>query len=112
MCGQLPKPGGVFHIPFTIITGMRRTSILFAAVLLLGLAFTLISRDPIADPRLKKANRSAERSGWIQVHLEGTPAEIGYQHGYLLAAEVADNFRAVSTEMVHEEKKDWAFFRK
>ena len=81
---------------------MRRTSLLCLPALLFGLAFTLVSRDPPTDPRLKKAGRLQERSGWIQVHLAGTPAEIGYQHGYLLTAEIADNFRAVSTEMVHE----------
>jgi len=64
------------------------------------------------DPRLRKATRSGERNGWIQVHLEGKPAEIGFQHGALLATEIKDTFQAVSTEMVHEEKKDWAFFRK
>jgi Phospholipase B len=88
---------------------MRRIAV-FSAVLLLALAVTLVSRDP--DARLKKSARSAERNGWVQVHLEGSPAEIGYQHGYLLAAEIQDNFKAVSTELVHEEKKDWAFFRK
>src|SRR5215468_9766712 len=91
------------------ITAMRRTAVLFAA-LLLGLAFTLVSRD--TDSRLKKASRSAEHNGWIQVHLEGKPAEIGFQHGYLLANEIADTFKAVTTEVVHEEKHDWAFFRK
>src|SRR5215471_1722751 len=88
---------------------MRRTAV-FSAVLFLGLAFTLVSRDP--DPRLRKATRSGERNGWIQIHLEGTPAEIGFQHGYLLAAEIQDNFKAISTEVVHEEKRDWEFFRK
>src|SRR5882724_8243279 len=88
---------------------MRRTAV-FTALLSLGLAFTLISRD--TDPRLRKATRSGERNGWIQVHLEGKPAEIGYQHGYLLANEIAANFKAISTEMAHEEKHDWAFFRK
>ncbi len=34
-----------------------------------------------------------ERNGWIQVHLEGSPAEIGFQHGYLLAPEIKDNFQ-------------------
>lgn len=91
---------------------MRRTSLLALVALLFGLAFTLVSRDPQIDPRLKKAARLQERGGWIQVHLEGTPTEIGYQHGYLLAPEIADNFKAISTEMVHEEKKDWEFFRK
>jgi hypothetical protein len=91
---------------------MRSTSLLALVALLFGLAFTLVSRDPQIDPRLKKAARLQERGGWIQVHLEGTPAEIGFQHGYLLAPEIADNFKAISTEMVHEEKKDWEFFRK
>src|ERR1043166_5461956 len=91
---------------------MRRTSIFFAAILLLGLAFTLVSREPAPNPRLRRAYRLPERSGWIQVHLEGAPGDIGYQHGYLLAAEIKDNFKAISTEMVHDEKKDWEFFRK
>jgi hypothetical protein len=80
--------------------------------LLLAMAAALISRDPVADPRLKKASRAGERSGWIQVHLEGSPAEIGFQHGYLLAPEIAENFRVISTEIAHEEKKDWPFFRR
>ena len=29
-----------------------------------------------------------------------------------VSAEIQDNFKAISTEMVHEEKKDWPFFRK
>ena len=90
---------------------MRRTSV-FSAFLLLGLALTLVSREPQTDPRLKKASRAAEHAGWIQVHLEGTPGEVGFQHGYLLSAEIQDNFRTISTEMAHDEKKDWAFFRK
>jgi hypothetical protein len=90
---------------------MRYTSVL-SAVLLLGLAFTLGSREPQTDPRLKKASRASERNGWIQVHLEGVPGEIGFQHGYLLAPEIQDTFRDVSTEVTHDEKKPWEFFRK
>src|ERR1051326_2523630 len=91
---------------------MRRTSALLSAVLFLGLAATLISRDPQADPRLKNASRAGERNGWIQVHLEGTPASIGFQHGSLLAAEIEDNFKVISRELMHDEKRPWAFFRK
>jgi hypothetical protein len=87
---------------------MRRTAPLLG-LLLLGLAFTLISREP--DARLRRATRSAPRAGWIQVHLEGTPSEIGFQHGYLLSSEIQDNFKAISAEMIHDEKKDWKFFR-
>ena len=90
---------------------MPRTS-LFSAAILLALAVSLVSSPPQADPRLKKAARFPERNGWIQVRLEGSPAEIGFQHGYLLATEIQDNFKDISTETIHDEKKDWAFFRK
>jgi hypothetical protein len=90
---------------------MRYTSVL-SAVVLVGLACTLVSREPETDARLKRASRASERNGWIQVHLEGTPGEIGFQHGYLLAPEIEDTFRDVSTEMTHDEKKPWEFFRK
>jgi len=87
---------------------MRRISFLLP-FLILGLAFSLVSREP--DGRLRRASRFAERSGWIQVHLEGAPEDIGFQHGYLLAPEIEDNFHVISTELTHNEKKDWRFFR-
>ena len=62
------------------------------------------------DARMKKAFRKAPQSGWIYVHLEGSPAEIGYQHGFLLAPEIADAERTVRTVMTHD-NKDWDFFR-
>ena len=89
---------------------MKRTSVL-VSMLLLGFAATLISRDPVADPRLRKASRAAERNGWIMVHLEGSPHDIGFQHGYLLAPEIMDTFKDVSLENTHDEKRDWEFFR-
>lgn len=63
------------------------------------------------DPRLKGASRF-EEGGWIYVHLEGEPAAVGYQHGYLLAAEIEDGFAAVSAGMTHSTQRDWEFFRK
>jgi hypothetical protein len=89
---------------------MRRTLLLFIAALML-LALTLLSGKPKTDPRIKSAGREPERNGWIQVHLAGTPSEIGFQHGYLLAPEIQDTFKDISTEMTHDEKKDWSFFR-
>ena len=66
--------------------------------------------DQAADPRLKPAYRF-EKGGWIYVHLEGTPGEIGFQHGYLLAPEIADAFEAVKLLDTHDTRKDWDFFR-
>jgi hypothetical protein len=53
-----------------------------------------------------------ERGGWIYVHLEGTPYDIGYQHGYLLATEIGDAFATVRLEMTHDTGRDWDFFRR
>ena len=60
--------------------------------------------------RLAKSYRF-ENGGWIYVHLEGSPYNIGYQHGYLLSSEIADAFATVSLEMTHETGRDWDFFR-
>src|SRR5271155_1043831 len=63
------------------------------------------------NPVLAKAYRF-ERGGWIYVHLEGVPHDIGYQHGFLLATEIADGFAAASLEMTHNSNRDWDFFRR
>jgi hypothetical protein len=60
---------------------------------------------------LKPAYRF-EEGGWIYVHLEGAPRQIGFQHGYLLAPEIADAFAAVKLVDTHSTKKDWDFFRR
>jgi hypothetical protein len=62
------------------------------------------------DPRLKGAYRY-EQGGWVYVHLEGDPASLGFQHGFLLAPEISDAFPAISTSMTHSTKRDWAFYR-
>jgi hypothetical protein len=69
------------------------------------------ARASANDPLLKGSYRF-ERGGWIYVHLQGDPATIGYQHGYLLGPEIADAFAAVSARMTHSTQRDWAFFRK
>src|ERR1700758_3378560 len=67
-------------------------------------------RAASSDPRLKNTY-SFERGGWVYVHLEGDPATIGFQHGYMLAKEIEDAFPAVSTNMMRSTQRDWAFFR-
>lgn len=85
----------------------------YAAILLIS-ALTLCAapaKTPDANAsRLKKAFRKPAQNGWVFVHLEGTPAEIGYQHGYLLSAEIADAQRAIKLLLTHD-NKDWGFFR-
>ncbi len=62
------------------------------------------------DARLRGAYRF-DRAGWIYVHLQGTPEEIGYQHGYLLAPEIKDAFEAVKLLDTHNTHRGWDFFR-
>jgi hypothetical protein len=63
-----------------------------------------------SDPRLEKAYRF-QRGGWTYMHLEGTPAEIGFQHGSLLASEIADALVAIQLFDTHQTQRDWEFFR-
>jgi hypothetical protein len=62
------------------------------------------------DARLAGAARGS-RNGWITVRLQGTPAEIGYQHGRLLAREIADSVAVARLSLTHDGKRDWAFYR-
>jgi len=88
-----------------------KTALLLMAPPLLFVAVSLASREPHADPRLKNAYRRPEKSGWTFVHLEGSPADVGFQHGYLLATEIADSFKVTRLEMTHDNDKSWGFFR-
>lgn len=63
------------------------------------------------NPEKSGAGYRFERGGWTYVHLEGTPAEIGFQHGSLLAAEIADMVGVIRLESEHATKHDWQFFR-
>ncbi len=67
--------------------------------------------DPVANSTdLKNAYR-LDQSGWVFVHLEGSPRQIGFQHGYLLAGEILDAFQAVKLRDTHATHRDWSFFR-
>ena len=85
------------------------------AMCVVGCAILLASvaawTSPKVDPRLKSAFRRPPANGWTYVHLEGTPAEIGYQHGYLLATEIQDLHKVFALELSHDNGKDWNFFR-
>jgi hypothetical protein len=90
---------------------MRRTvatAVICGALMVAGVA---ASRGPRTDSRMKGAFRKPAESGWTYVHLEGSPAEIGYQHGYLLAAEIADMQKVFALEQEHDLGKKWEFFR-
>jgi len=67
-------------------------------------------RQPPDSSHLQGSYRF-ERDGWIYVHLEGPPERIGYQHGSLLANEIADFLRVIKPYLEKSSKRDWNFYR-
>ena len=93
---------------------MRRVLHLFTLPLTLAvlLVFPLSSGAGANPPgELQGAFRLPAKNGWTYVHLQGTPHEIGFQNGYLLAPEIDDVLKVVMLESQHDYKKDWSFFR-
>jgi hypothetical protein len=48
-----------------------------------------------------------DKNGWIYLHIEGEPRERGYQHGFLLANEIAEDLRVYREVWKHESGMDW-----
>jgi hypothetical protein len=90
---------------------MRRAAAVVLICAAILAATVAASKAPKPDERLKSAVRRPAVNGWTYVHLEGTPAEIGFQHGYLLAAEIQDMQKVFALELTHDDGKDWNFFR-
>ena len=81
------------------------------SLLIVGAALISCSTEIKTDPRLERSFRRPAVNGWTLVHLEGTPAEIGFQHGYLLAPEITEIQKIIALELEHDYGKKWEFFR-
>ncbi len=82
-------------------------------VLLGALAVLLLFEFPSkaqSNPRLAHSFR-VDRNRWIFVHLQGTPQDIGYQDGYLLAPEIDNAIRTISFKLGRTTRRDWNFYR-
>lgn len=90
---------------------MRRATAVVIIVCAMLWAVVAASTSSQSDPRMKGAFRGVPEHGWTYVRLEGAPAEIGYQHGYLLASEIEDLQRVFALEFAHDDAKDWKFYR-
>src|SRR5271170_1741391 len=80
------------------------------AVVLALLAASTVFAQTAQDSRLAGAY-TFHRAGWTFIHLEGAPEQIGFQHGYLLSAEIADTLNVLKLESTHPTGRDWQFFR-
>lgn len=56
-----------------------------------------------------KASRE-ERNGWVFLHIEGKPFVRGFQHGYLLAKEIAESLRVEKYMDWWSTGKEWPYF--
>ena len=82
--------------------------------LALSAALTMAGNSSVepADPRLKNSFRE-DKNGWIYIHQEGTPAEVGFQHGWLLAPEIDEALQMFAYFLPGQKKteRDWKFYR-
>jgi hypothetical protein len=91
---------------------MRSSTVVGASLLCAAAGLVALSSCRSTGPeRLAGGHRGDTTNGWIPVRLQGTPAEIGYQHGYLLAPEIDDALAAIMLSLTHSTKRDWTFFR-
>ncbi len=86
------------------------TLILFAAFPIASRTSYAVEKPSGDSGRLAGSCRS-EQNGWIFVHLEGSPEQVGYQHGYLLADEIADLLRVCKPYLEKTTRRDWGFYR-
>jgi hypothetical protein len=84
---------------------------LTAVISCLASVRAIASEPPAAGPENLQSAYRFEKDGWIYVHLEGSPSQVGYQHGSLLSGEIADFLRVIKPFLEHSTKRDWTFFR-
>jgi hypothetical protein len=86
-------------------------SIIAALSLLISCNTSTNRKEILAKEKILSAAFRTEKNGWIYIHLEGAPAEIGYQHGYLLANEIIDLRNIMSMFYEKTTEKNWDFYR-
>jgi hypothetical protein len=82
-----------------------KTIIKIIPVIIIATLFSCNKRN-----RIGNASRE-DKNGWIYVHLSGSPADIGFQHGYLVANEIDTLIKVMQYYLPSNSGKDWAFYR-
>ena len=88
---------------------MKKYYLPLIVLMIIGMFSACKQPQTKANP-LGKAYRQ-NKNGWIYVHLEGTPAQIGYQHGYLLSKEIDTLLKVMQYYLPYSSHKDWNFYR-
>jgi hypothetical protein len=92
---------------------MRRASLLVLSLLLLAPVAARAGDSPHSDYRPDPASVTRygpayrfPQAGWIVLHVEGEPYERGYQHGRLLAPEIAAHLNCMAAELTPKAPTD------
>lgn len=64
-----------------------------AVVLLLSILCLFSCKNQDNKDRLAKSSLEY-KNGWFNIHLEGSPADIGFQNGYLLSNQIDTAIKA------------------
>ena len=91
----------------------KKIAIAFPLLITLILLFPLAcakKKEPPLPAELKNSARQ-DSNGWVIVHLEGTPREVGFQHGWHLAAEIDDLLRMFAFYAEKGTGRNWDFYR-
>jgi hypothetical protein len=97
-------------LKITVILSICALALFFSCQQKAGSGTAATTDSTATNSRLGKATRE-DRNGWIYVHLAGSPADIGYQHGYLVANEIDTLIKVMQYYLPTTSKKDWAFYR-
>src|ERR1043166_794911 len=91
-------------------TLLFRIAVSCAAVCLVPSAESVRAGD-LSNPQrdwLRKARRE-DTNGWVFMHIEGTPIERGFQHGFLLAREIARSVETTRAEWQPGSGMEWTW---
>jgi hypothetical protein len=87
-------------------------SILLLSVFIFSTEVLSQSIDQLTNEQktwISKANRH-EKNGWIYLHIEGSPEERGFQHGYLLSKEIKEAIRILSEVWKYKTAMKWSWY--
>ncbi len=100
----------LYYAPETAATLISKGGFVMKSTLVILFAIFSSLLYASDDVRLGKSSRE-DRNGWISIHLEGKPGDVGYQHGYLLAPEIDDALKMFKQFLEGSTKKNWDFYR-
>jgi hypothetical protein len=112
---HLQNPANILSLPYEmfiplIYQFMKLNITRFLSICIITTVLFSCKENPTKNNRLGNATRE-DKNGWIYVHLAGSPADVGYQHGFLVAKEIDTLIKVMQYYLPTTSGKDWAFYR-